>query len=1204
MTNEFDILTHPLQMGTQSLIEASAGTGKTTALENLVLRLLIDGISLPDGRRRLEISEILLVTFTEAATAELIQRVRDNISHALDMLKTGEFADDMTAKILRNSLRPEEETRSELLWALHSFDENAISTIHGFCQKMLSNFAFESGSRFNLELITDDRPFLDELVNDYWRGKFYNIDSGLEKKILKAYNWSPGILHELLINIQRAPLTEIAAPEAFDLHALHASCAEFKSYCQDSKELAVLKKKTANFSKNFAEKLTDAFNSFDIFELVKILNRELLENNLKVKALWDGLIDSVPDKKKLPADFDDLLIFAGKVESAVQAYLLKLKYDFIAYVKNSGVLKQKKLAEGVLSFDDLLLDMYEAVNKSEDFRRLIRRNFPVVMIDEFQDTDPLQFRIFDRIFRHAEALMLMVGDPKQSIYQFRGADIFSYLQVAQHLAGEKSTLVKNYRSDAALINGINTLFNTENPFVESAINFIAAESGREQRKLIIRGESTVKPLKVLNGGDAGKEQALELFSKAISDKIVALLSLAEDGRPRAYFESEDGSRTPVRANDIAILTDRKSDAQKICEQLANAGIQATLQQSGNVFESDEAVELLLLFNAIIQPGDAVRVKSALTTDLFRLNASALKELDDNAAAMEAWQEMFFELLRKWREEGFIQMFFRLLRSPKVNVKANLLTLPQGERRLTNLLHLMELLHQESSRRNLSPTALIYWLHQRISRPEDDEEHELRLESDDSAVKIMTVHKSKGLQFPIVFCLNLWQRSLVPNRNEEDFFYHDREFKQCFAVKSPDDDYEMKRRIRCRENLGELLRLTYVALTRAKNYCCFTWIDKTNKSGLAYLAEHPPQSELDDFLENGGAGTGIALRWRADDNIEIIDVSPGENYGAAKLTGAVEAPEWKILPDLRAVPKDWGIMSFSAITEGSHQDTEWRPGDDDEAGENEIIPDDNVDLFSQTLPLGDFPRGPVAGNCIHAFFERFDFGEVKSPTWRQNAAFAGMIKEQLFISGMLSGIKGSSEFTESESLRCGQIGAMLENVLTYPFPGKDGVFRLCDLPRECRRPEMQFFFPADKIPDHAKMNELIRHLSGHASALPPVPLRGIVNGFIDLVFETGGRYYIIDWKSNDLGPALNDYDRDGMAASMRGSYYYLQAAIYLLALHKYLQKRLPGYDFEKHIGGIFYVYVRGVKSDLPGTGVYNIKPELKTIELLENIFEAN
>ncbi len=1208
MTKEFDILTHPLKLGTQSLIEASAGTGKTTALENLVLRLLIDGVVMQDGNRRmLKISEILLVTFTEAATAELIQRVRDNISHALQMLKNDELEDDVTGRILASSTKSKKDIKLSLHMALLSFDENAISTIHGFCQKMLNNFAFESNSRFNLELINDDRPFLRELVNDYWRANFYNID-GQEAKILKASNWNPGTLHKLLKNIQSAPLTEISMPA--DQDDLYDSYTEFEKYCLESKLPYLLKDSLDNFSKAFRSKLLNAlecFTSFqNVLDILGFLNIDILEKNLLKRANWSRFNDSVPPVGKLPNDFDRLLELAGRLEHAIEDHITGLKLDFIKYVRESGALKQKKLAEGVLSFDDLLMDMYKAVMKSEVFCKLICGNFPVAMIDEFQDTDPLQFQIFNRIFKNNEAMMLMVGDPKQSIYQFRGADIFSYLQVSKDLMDrEKSTLTKNYRSDRRLIDGINTIFKIDNPFVENTINFIDAEAGREQRKLIIKDKNNYGPLEVLNGGGVAKGAALELFSKVISDKIVDMLSFNKAGQPMAYFQNDNGSREPVRANDIAILTDRKSDAQKMCEQLANAGVQATLQHSGNIFDSDEAVELLLLFNAIIRPGDASKIKSVLATNLFRLKASELEQLgaENGTNKMEKWQELFFNLLQMWQERGFIQMFFNLLRSPESNVKANLLSLPQGERRLTNLLHLMELLHQQSVKRNLSPTALIYWLHQQISVPDEKEEHELRLESDESAVKIMTVHKSKGLQFPIVFCLNLWHREFVPHDKNEDFFYHDEEFNQRFEIKNSRETFKSKYRLRCKENLGELIRLTYVALTRAKNYCSFTWIDKTNKSGLAYLAEHPPAGMLDAFLENGAGRTGVPLNWQGRENIKIINISPEDSDGTAKLTASVDEPEWKILPEVRDIPRDWGIMSFSAITEGSHHEHEIRPGDDDENNESDNIPVENIDLFSGALTLGDFPRGPVAGNCIHSIFEKIRFSDIKSENWRNNKTVEQMIKEELFISGMIEGGKGSAQFAHSENQRYTQICDMLENVLTCPLPGMDGTMCLCDLEAEKCRSEMQFFFPADKVLDSQKINDLLKHLSGRKSNLPTAPLRGFVNGFIDLVFESNGRYYIIDWKSNDLGSSLNDYDISGMAQSMYESYYYLQSAIYLLALHKYLKNRLPDYDFEKHIGGAFYLYVRGIKNDFADTGIFPIRPKLKTLELLENIFEA-
>lgn len=1206
MIREFDISTHPLKLGTQSLIEASAGTGKTTALENLVLRLLIEGVVQPDGSiRQLELSEILLVTFTEAATAELIQRVRDKISKTLASYEKN----DKNALILRR--------------ALLSFDENSISTIHGFCRKMLNNFSFESNSRFNLELISDDRPFLDEVVNDYWRTKFYDIDDELELRIIKASGWNPKVLRELLKSFQSAPLTEISAPQ--NNSSWRDAYIEFEGYCLNSNLLEVLRERNDNFTGKFKDKLKNAFNCFvsfnDLLVLIDVLKRESLEKNLGVrnKPVWDGLKDIDPGKKKLPKDFDRLLELAERLEYCIADYLVDLKFEFIDYVRKNDVLKQKKMDEGVLSFDDLLMDMYEAVQNSEEFCKLICQDFPVVMLDEFQDTDPLQFQIFDKIFKNDNALMLMVGDPKQSIYQFRGADIFSYLQVSEKLTSEeKSTLTKNYRSDEKLLDAFNTIFDIENPFIEKSIDYLPATAGREQRALIIEdGDDNDRKLKIMNGGKIGKDIARKIFNRAIAEKIVSILSLAEqknvNGQPKARFESKDGSCEPVRTRDIAVLVARNEDAKAVYDELANLGVHSTLQQSGNVFESDEATELLLLFNAIIHPGDISRIKSVLASNLFRLNSLALEKLgsDSGGDEIEEWQEMFFTLLQAWQEKGFIQMFFQLLRSSKSNVKANLLTLPQGERHLTNLMHLMELLHQQVVLKQLSPTALSQWLHQQITNLDDLDEYELRLESDESAVKIMTVHKSKGLQFPIVFCANLWQKEFISKNNEKDFLYHERdyngEYKQHFEINSSGEEFEKSLLLYREESLGELIRLNYVALTRAQNYCCFTWgdIGSTAASGLGYLSESPTDDELKELLVAGrkaGKERGWQA-WQRDDNIEIINVSMDKINEDLKLTGDIEAPEWKILPEMKAVPRDWGIMSFSTITEGSHKEHEIRPGDDDDDNENSNIPVENIDLFSRALPLGDFPRGPVAGNCIHSIFEKFNFDDVKLSSWRQKKAIEQMIKEQLFAFGMIEGGKESAQFTQSEALRYAQICDMLENVLTCTLPGRDGAMSLCDLNAENYRPEMQFFFPVDKVLDSAKINKLLEHLSGRKSNLPVATLRGFVNGFIDLVFEVNGRYYIIDWKSNDLGGSLNDYDRDGMAQSMHESYYYLQSAIYLFSLHKYLKKRLPNYDFEQHIGGAFYVYVRGVKNDFGDTGIYNVEPELKTLELLENIFEA-
>ncbi|MDD5697840.1 MAG: exodeoxyribonuclease V subunit beta [Victivallaceae bacterium] len=1239
MTTPFDILTHPLRAGTRSLIEASAGTGKTTALENLTLRLLIDGIALPDGSSRpVRLAEILLVTFTEAAAAELIRRVRENLLHALEILKNGSKIDSaaVTGKILLNSRTPRNEIALRLRLALLSFDENSIFTIHGFCQKILNHYTFESNRRFNLRLITDDRPFLDEVVNDYWRERFYVLEDELEQKIVKVSKWEPGILRDLLRRIQRAPLAEIPAPVIH--HELHEVYAEFREYCHANRKLLYrLNDRRENFvdskpgkvDKGFKQQLADALNAFisfeDVFYLIRVFSQAEPAVRKSPKPDWSGFADPVPAAGKLPKDFAGFLELAQKLDAAIAAYLAGLKFDFIDHVRNRGVLKRKKLEEGVLSFDDLLLDTYEALHSSERFRDLVRRDFPVLMLDEFQDTDTLQFRIFDRLFRNDESLMVMVGDPKQSIYQFRGADIFSYLQVSEQLAaGEKCTLNVNYRSDERLLAGLNTVFDLENPFIEASIRYSAAISaGGSRRRLVIAdGSENDRRLKIMTGGEKlAKDAAGKFFNRAVSNKIVSILLLArqtdEYGRPLARFENEDGRWEPVRARDIAVLTARNEDAQAVYEQLANAGVQAALRQSGNIFKSNEATELLLLFNAIIQPGDPARVKSALAASLFGLQVSALEALGNatGKADIETWQESFLALLEVWREKGFIHMFFRLLESAQTKVKARLLSLPQGERRLTNLLQLMELLHQQAVLKQLSPTALIYWLHRQITDSEDKEEHELRLESDDSAVKIMTVHKSKGLQFPIVFCTNLWQNTFISSRTknkEKDFFYHrpdeNGRYTQYFELDSPEADIEPSRLLYRREVLGELIRLAYVALTRAENYCCFTvWdnVERIAASAVGYLAERPTPAELEELLKSGkSAGTQRGRQaWNEDADIEMIAVSDADTGEMLKLTGSVAAPVWKTIPPLRAMPQDWGIMSFSALTADRRHDSDFRPGDDDE--DFSCVPpvsDREPDLFSGTLPLGDFPSGPAAGNCIHAIFAQFDLAAVKSPDWRQNPQLERMIKDQLFLAGLIEGGSETAQFARSESRRYDQICAMLENVLTCPLPGRDGTFFLADLETGCRQPEMEFFFPAGQVPDIGAVNALLRHLGGGEIAALTAG-RGFVNGFIDLVFATGNRYYIIDWKSNNLGSHPDDYAESALALNMRENHYQLQAAIYLLALHKYLEHRLPDYDFNRHLGGVFYLYVRGMKNDFPDTGIYRIEPDRKTLELAENLFGA-
>jgi exodeoxyribonuclease V beta subunit len=874
--------------------------------------------------------------------------------------------------------------------------------------------------------------------------------------------------------------------------------------------------------------------------------------------------------------------------------------------------------------------MHSAVVNSKTFAEKIRARYPVVMIDEFQDTDPLQFEIFQGIFNDPKSLMIMVGDPKQSIYAFRGADIYSYLQVSESLPeSSKSTLNRNFRSSENLLNAFNLLFDRTDPFIEKSIRFLPAVAGREQSRLIIADDNVEeKPFKLwelknADGTSVNKTTATDKASSAVRTRIAQILTMAEQtdgqGRPQARFEFSDGESKPVKAADIAVLTDTKAQAQQVCEKLNAAGIPAVLQHTGNIFDAEEASALFHTLNAIASPGNTRALKTALSTVLFQFDLQYIASLDDeeNSNELEFWQGTLHNLLDLWLKEGFIQMFFRMLRPEKEDgaqpdlllkkdVRSNMLSLPQGERHLTDLLHLGELIHQEALQRKLGVAGVISWLQNQITHPGNSEEFERRLESDEDAVKIMTVHKSKGLQFSIVFCPFLWSRNFKQHEPEEFFYHHSVPggYEMRFHTGS-ENKTEALAQYR-REQLAELLRLFYVALTRAKNYCSITWVELKDlqKTALGYLAGGYSEQELKHLFMERKIETSLEnfYHWKGSPVIETTIPKTGEFvYRSSK-----SAPELVVPKMQHAIAGDWGLMSFSSLTAGKHAESEVVPGWDDEPEAEEPAIELELSVAPEAAPpFSDFPPGAVSGDCIHQIFEQLDFQSVAHPAWYDHLETRQMINGLLTAFGRVDGIPGTEDFKKNLKKRNYQVCSMIENVMRTPLQTPETTLRLCDIEQSSAISEMEFYFPAVEHLDFDKINALIGHISGKTGTLERgssrTPLRGFMNGKIDLIFERHGRFYVLDWKTNNLGISYQNYNRQALEKSMFDSNYLFQASIYSLALHKYLKARLPGYDFERNFGGVFYLYVRGMDGVSDENGVYFTRPDSKAVGLLENIF---
>lgn len=1167
-----------IRLAGRNLIEASAGTGKTYAIAALYVRLLVEQGLLPEN--------ILVVTFTEAATKELRDRIRRRIREARDLLAgTGEgdaFLRDLFASAavceLGNSVALE-----RLEAALQTFDCAAISTIHGFCNRALQENAFESGSLYDTELTANQALLVQELVDDYWRMTFFGADSSL-LPLAEARKWTPaGFSSFLKGKLSNPELEVVPSFTPAGVAAVDGRClAEFQTVGDIWREradeigrLLMEHKGLSRSEKNYRHDLVPAllermqsyldagkiYQSFDGFE--------------KFTASY---MESQRMKKSDPPA-DAFFQACQRLADSIAQKELTLLWGVYEYV--TGRLPRKKAQVNLRFYDDLLVDLYRALedNSGEALSGRIRARFRAAMIDEFQDTDQIQYRIFRSIFNDETTPLFLIGDPKQAIYSFRGADIFAYLEARDDIPADRHfTMDKNWRSAPRLVDAVNLLFdrqkarplvfdNLEYPMVTAASDGQLLDAGgRDQAPMQLwfmgRGEDGSKPM------DMGK--ARSRIAAASVDEISALLA---DGR---LGKAKIGDR-PLEPGDIAVIVRSHSQAAMFHEELAARGIPAVVRSNASVFESDEALQLASLLEAIAEPGREGRVRSALVTELMGFSGNDLANLLEEGREPD-WErrlELFREYHDLWRSRGFMAMFRTM--TGKEEMRGRLLAMPGGERRLTNLLHCAELIHAEESATGAGMEALRGWFSRQVGRPPEGEEHQIRLESDEKAVRILTIHVSKGLEFPVVFCPFLWGGV---QDSEETVICHD---GYRIVADYGSDHYGHHRRQARLESLAENVRLLYVALTRAKYRCYVVWgrFKFVESSALAYLLHGPRQKPCENVLDYLGEQMReisdaamlepIMEMAAAEKGLLSVTVEPQPAPGFYGATAEDDRP-LTCRSVARPIESEWRVSSFTSFVEG-HRETAELP-DRDERGD---VPGGGFDAPAPEGSIFAFPRGAAAGTFLHQIFEQLDFAAAG------DAEISALVERELAASGFGSQWHGA-------------ISAMVRQVLVAPLSGNGKEMALSRLAGKSWVSEMEFFFPLRFVTTARLAGILASHgmsgsvnLAGMAEALNFRETRGMLRGFIDLVFRHDGRYYILDWKSNHLGNRPEDYRPERLADEMERKLYPLQYLLYAVALNRYLMVRDRSYSYEEHFGGVIYLFLRGVSADRPGCGVYFDRP---------------
>ena len=1230
----FDLVHSPL--AGINLIDASAGTGKTYTICGLVLRLLVE--------KNLAIEQILVVTYTEAATEDLRGRIRQQLRQALDAMTAP--TEDVFLQMYLPTITDHETAARRLSDALRSFDEAAIYTIHGFCQRMLLENSFESNTLFDTELVPDNSSLIKQIIEDFWR-RIFSESSDLFS-LYAAAKLTPDALQDFLAPLLPHPFLQFIPAVEFDAGCGHLSdteekyAAEFRNVCREwtanRSEICSDLLQSPRFNRTTYNKaaVTNIISDMDAMAAACNPSPHLFE---KFDLLSSGRIKAGTKVKETPL----ILPFYEHCEKLVQTRdKLLSQYDncVLALKKNlfdslPHELNILKARDNVFSFDDLLRRLHKALTGASGslLAQAIANKYPAALIDEFQDTDPLQYQIFKAIYRNG-SLLFLIGDPKQAIYSFRGADIHTYMDAAAGSPLAHHTLGVNYRSDPRLVDAVNTLFcRAKDPFIYEAISFqpVAAAQKKDREFLTIDGQQEEPFVLLFLGRNSAPEEASSSepqkskISKTLArDRIIPLVT-AEVAR-LLRLASENRvliNNRKLVPGDIAILVRKNDEARRMQQALARIQVPSVLHSGDALFTSEEAQEMLMLLEAIGAPGNIRKLKTALITSFFGLQADAINLLQtdslENMTAIDLWLTRFRTLHSHWNRYGFMRMFWTVMQ--EYEVRRRVLASENGERVLTNILHLAEILHQEAVNRGLNMTALLGYLQDRLAEEQKGSiEHQLRLESDEDRVKIVTIHKAKGLEYPVVFCPFAWEGTRV--NTKKGCLFHQKTTggttELIYDAGSADLDLHLQQARQ--EEMAENLRLLYVALTRAVHRCYLAWgpINGAETSAPAFLLhqnfptlEYPaateagqidlmgkiagrfsglPDREILVDLQNLAAASGSTIR------ISTGRISPTEESQESYFPGSQDnGAKLRCRSFTGTISADWQISSFSSLIR--HRPAVSRESNAllDDGPDRDALPvpypasediteprDSGYDIFS-------FPQGAKPGTLLHEILEQADFS--RTPPVPDN-----LICEKLQVFGY------EKAWQEAVAEMLANVGNVL---LHQDIPG----LKLSSIPRTDCLHELEFYYPLSYLTP-ADLKQIFCTVDlqepGNTAALMNLqldrlafaPAQGFMRGFIDLVFEFEGKFYLADWKSNHLGSTIESYSRDRLSENMISGYYFLQYHLYCLALHLYLEKRLPGYGYESHFGGVFYVFLRGVNKDLgPEFGIYHDLPALATIEIL-------
>jgi len=1201
--NTLDPLHLPLRQ--RQIIEASAGTGKTWTLTALYVRLVI-GHGRVD-QEPLMPSQILVMTFTEAATAELRERVRNRLHQAASwfdcLLKDQSPPDDPFLQRLSQDMAKDfwPECARRLYLAAQAMDEAAIYTIHGWSRRMLSSFALMSRDLFEQTHLDNPNALLQQLVRDHWRKWFYPLPFELQRVMLDQIGASPDVLLEKIRPLWKVwdlqpPTTKHEAPSP----PLPLPIEILQPYQEWQRQDQALEAKTRQAWQTHLPDLLHDARSQGLIKAQGISDKYFAD---WVKQLSDWALHGRDIPLKTLARFTAEKLQACGWPSAADIDFFQCVSSWVQFTENKpecatllvahaahelrAAYQLAKLQQSQFDFNDLLQRLHQALqNDAGELADAIRQQYPVAMVDEFQDTDPWQYESLDRIYdstrvndRHA---LVMIGDPKQAIYSFRGADLDTYL-LARRTALETNpaachTLDTNYRSAPGLVNAVNLLFGSlAQPFrsKQQTIEFVNVKSAADAKPLADASGRPTAPLTFwhmpLPVGISDKpywpaELHVHNMAKGFATQMAKLLHTHSDIHP----------------GHMAVLVRSHAHAQAMQSALTHVGLPSVfLSDHANVYQSPEATDLWRVLRAISMPRHMRWLRSAMASKLWAWPVNELTQAMHNPELGDALAESCQQWLQVWQRQGVLPMLYQWMHSQ--NIAKRLLSQPQGDRRLTNLLQLGELL-QTAAASLQGPQALLQFLAQQLQADSDNPEaQKMRLETDAHCVQVVTFHKSKGLEYPLVFIPFLGSfKASSSSKNDED---------ADITESSVDED----------------MRLLYVALTRAKRGM---WLGvAATSNGLSGKAKSLKRSAVSELLQrqhHEDLPERLQSLFGHCPDIAVAEL-PMESAVVYTASQHHVDSQAALVAQRNTYPR-WWMASFSSLTRGIEagsqreeaQSDAWTdalehtPSDDDSEPSGHATATETS--ITSTAPdfWQAFPRGARYGSLLHDLLE----WQAQQSWPLVQTATSGSLTEQAWQHLL-------DRKTRGLNLPAHTVKALpdaLHAVVSAPLPmGRENLSApplvLSQLKASHLWPEMEFKLGVTHLSSALIDQWITEHvLPGQARApLPTRMLQGMLTGFIDLVFEHDGRYWVLDYKSN----GLPDYQAATLNNAVLDKRYDVQYVLYLLALHRLLSSRLPNYDYERHIGGAVYVFLRGVQSE--GAGVHHMKPPYSLIQQLDLAF---